>query len=342
MKNLHILPTDKPSRLYKELGRELKYTTKYFEQKGLNILNNSINQNIYITSDEEVKDGYFINCDMICKFDESKVSKEWITDEFVNGYSLKTNVYYSFETEKCKKIILTTDQDLIKDGVQAIDDEFLKWFVKNPSCEEVEVKDVFKSSPIGFGNAFDYYKIIIPKEEPKPEYSKIREGLKKSIEGKEHFIHHFKNGGTVEDFKPSEEAKQRAKNYMSLKGALEPKQEKDDSYIKEQKERRRKLFNLIDELEEKKLQEEPKQETLEEFIDKVDTPADFDQFTFDEGIRVGAKWQQENSYSEEEVLELLQKALTHKDNGETGSLITAQGEIRTANFYSWFEQNKKK
>jgi hypothetical protein len=47
-------------------------------------------------------------------------------------------------------------------------------------------------------------------------------------------------------------------------------------------------------------------------------------------------------YSEEEVLELLQKALTHKDNGETGNLITTQGEIRTANFYSWFEQFKKK
>ena len=63
----------------------------------------------------------------------------------------------------------------------------------------------------------------------------------------------------------------------------------------------------------------------------------------DEGIWMnGAKWQQERMYSEEEVLELLQKALTHKDNGETGNLITAQGEIRTANFYSWFEQNKKK
>ena len=38
-----------------------------------------------------------------------------------------------------KKIILTTDQDLIEDGVQAIDDEFLEWFVKNPSCERVRV-----------------------------------------------------------------------------------------------------------------------------------------------------------------------------------------------------------
>jgi hypothetical protein len=30
-----------------------------------------------------------------------------------------------------KKIILTTDLDLIKDGVQSIDNEFLEWFVKN-------------------------------------------------------------------------------------------------------------------------------------------------------------------------------------------------------------------
>jgi hypothetical protein len=56
----------------------------------------------------------------------------------------------------------------------------------------------------------------------------------------------------------------------------------------------------------------------------------------------GAKWQQERSYSEEEVLYLLQKALTHKDDGEIGNLVTAQGEIRTANFFSWFEQFKNK
>jgi hypothetical protein len=50
----------------------------------------------------------------------------------------------------------------------------------------------------------------------------------------------------------------------------------------------------------------------------------------------------EKMYSEEEVLELLQKALTHQDDGEIGSLVTVQGQIRTANFYSWFEQFKKK
>ena len=50
----------------------------------------------------------------------------------------------------------------------------------------------------------------------------------------------------------------------------------------------------------------------------------------------------EKKYNEKEVNELLQKALTHQDDGEIGSLVTAQGQIRTANFYSWFEKFKNK
>jgi hypothetical protein len=69
-----------------------------------------------------------------------------------------------------KKIILTTDQDLIKDGVQAIDVEFLEWFVKNPSCESVKVEGhIYK------GQDETEYKIIIPKEEPKQRLEKYSE-----------------------------------------------------------------------------------------------------------------------------------------------------------------------
>ena len=56
----------------------------------------------------------------------------------------------------------------------------------------------------------------------------------------------------------------------------------------------------------------------------------------------GAKWQAERMYSEDEVRELLIKALTHNDYNLCGSLVTAQQEIRTANFGVWFKQNKKK
>jgi len=63
------------------------------------------------------------------------------------------------------------------------------------------------------------------------------------------------------------------------------------------------------------------------------------------GIIEGVEWKQEqdkNKYSEEEVNVLLQKALIHKDDGEIGALVTAQGEIRTANFNQWVDKYKKK
>ena len=56
----------------------------------------------------------------------------------------------------------------------------------------------------------------------------------------------------------------------------------------------------------------------------------------------GAKWQAERMYSEDEVRELLMKGLTHTEYNLCGSLVTAQQEIRTANFNIWFEEYKKK
>jgi hypothetical protein len=110
------------------------------------------NQHIYITSDEEIKEG------------------DWFID---NNNSLKRSYKLSHvQFANPKKIILTTDQDLINDGVQAIDDEFLEWFVNNPSCEEVETKHIIKEyvdEQDAYGYDVDYWKIIIPKEEPKQE-----------------------------------------------------------------------------------------------------------------------------------------------------------------------------
>ena len=143
MKNIHVLPTDKPSRLYLHSYNELQIRS--------NIIRTSedylgSNQNIYITSDE--------------KF----VRDEYVTDgiEVIKANPKLVNAQSLVDRRDWKKIILTTDQDLIKDGVQSIDDEFLEWFVKNPSCEEVEVE---KGCVL-----YDFkYKIIIPKEEPKQE-----------------------------------------------------------------------------------------------------------------------------------------------------------------------------
>jgi len=98
--------------------------------------------NIYITSNENLKEGDWVVTPTNDKIQWAKVFRP-------DG----------------KKIILTTDQDLIADGVQAIDDEFLEWFVENPSCEEVQV-DKFISGRYFVTNP------MIQQEEPKCTCSK--------------------------------------------------------------------------------------------------------------------------------------------------------------------------
>jgi len=142
MKNIHVIPTEKPSRLFKFANQlHLDTIPKDYYKK----------YQIYITSDEEIKeDDYYLG-------DDNHI------------YCLVTTV-----NSNGKKIILTTDQDLIADGVQAIDDEFLEWFVKNPTCEYVEV-DESKY----FDGSHGEYIIIIPQEEPKQETLTYTEAAKK-------------------------------------------------------------------------------------------------------------------------------------------------------------------
>ncbi len=151
-RNLWVIPTNKPSRLVKgeTTGRLLLHDTY-----GTSTDRNET-QNIYITSDEEIKD-------VRPHKGKWQLEKGEILNKFPN---------YLTDLSECKLVIMTTDQDLIKDGVQAIDDEFLEWFVNNPSCEEVKTEKLYND--YGETNIFDLvctshsfiYKIIIPKEEP--------------------------------------------------------------------------------------------------------------------------------------------------------------------------------
>ena len=152
MKNIHILPTDKPSRLFDD-GIEL-YLGEIKDRKGHPVTS----YNIYITSDEEIKERDWFYLDM----SHSNTLPDEIHQMGNDKWSKTGGIHFcegNTWVDSCKKIILTTDPDLIKDGVQAIDDDFLEWFVKNPSCEEVEVKK--------FNGFAEDYLIIIPKEEPK-------------------------------------------------------------------------------------------------------------------------------------------------------------------------------
>jgi len=154
-----------------------------------------IGENIYITSDEEIREGdwYFYKCG-------------------INGIVDKAiRTYQTLNKEFCKKIILTTDQDLIVDGVQSIDDDFLEWL----SCEYVEVNiNSFGECHMEGDDCSCYdtadqslcklyypnYKIIIPKEEFKQErlYTEkevidIVEKSRKTGLTAEYLIEQFKN-----------------------------------------------------------------------------------------------------------------------------------------------------
>jgi hypothetical protein len=137
MKNIHVISTDKPSRLVLSnnsilsIIAESNYNFSHIKSV-----------HIYITSDEEIKDG------------------DWFISLYSNSIQRELTLDWTLNKDAYKKIILTTDQDLIKDGVQAIDDEFLEWFVKNPTCESVKVI----KNPFYEESNYQHYKIIIPKE----------------------------------------------------------------------------------------------------------------------------------------------------------------------------------
>ena len=147
MKNIHILPTNKPSRIYLIKSNNKLGITSNNPDFTENFGSGTQNQHIYITNSEVKKNGDWV------------LSK---LNEIVKFCSLYCQNSY-------EKIILTTDQSL--DGVQSIDDDFLEWFVKNPSCEFVEVVTHYPtiSDEGDYSLSKQYYTINIPKEEPKQE-----------------------------------------------------------------------------------------------------------------------------------------------------------------------------
>jgi hypothetical protein len=303
MKNIHIIPTNKPSRLAKHSSGSFHIVSYIAHKKGLYKMTN---QHIYITNDEEIKGG------------------DWCLDKFNQRWKLEDKKLIGFDNKgikrfstdnilghECKKIILTTDPDLIKDGVQAIDDEFLEWFVKNPSCERVEVRKEYNEERIVKGKDIgDYnYKIIIPQE----EFTIIKGGNDIA----------FPSSTTI-TFKPLPDVNWESDITNKVWDEDEPKQIKcycghtitcDCEPLQETT--GKEFYESAD-----KVITVKKQETLEEAAKQSDkskckhfrrehTKEEvYD--SFEEGFIKGAKWQQERMYSEEDMLRFAQKYSVNK------------------------------
>jgi hypothetical protein len=266
MKNIHLIPTDKPSRLYSNNGK--LHLDSILQNSG----GHTINQHIYITADLEIKEGeWFITTGGYLHRCHTKNSK--------TIYYVTNSGGIAIGAEYCKKVILTTDPDLIKDGVQAIDNTFAEWFVKNSNVEFVEVEPDYEEIK------GDYYKIIISQEEPKQKYIGECNG---------------NNGNGCFLDNPGHDCG------CFVKVLIEKSEQKICNFCGKTLREQMKGCNEITCYR----QFIPK-ETLEELAEKYsnkkgDIPTtDLEDAIFKQGFIDGAKFVEERMYSEEEVLDLL-------------------------------------
>jgi hypothetical protein len=318
-----------------------------------------IGKKLFITSDEEIKEGDWYLVELFKITGESdgfhieKCTK--LDDVWCNNF----DVISTRHKDNCKKIILTTDQDLINDGVQAIDDEFLEWFAKNPSCESVETYSLGIEN-IDTGESGHYkYEIIIPKEEPKQE-NKVLVEMQQILRRDSKFMGHYESCDLCHynaffKYLYNGEILYRCQghkivNINNLKskfgfGSEEPEQEitLEDIFNEEKKQG---VKELID---------KHKQETLEEaaiiyahksFVWPLNKQGEKQSIPPGQSVPTGytkhkkvttkhfingAKWQEQRMYSEEEVLSILRRFELTYDGGASNSKLG-----------KWFEQFKKK
>ena len=285
MKNVHVLPTTQPSRLWIDT-----ITGKLVLDKEPNALHS---QHIYLTSDEEIKKGDYC------------IDGGYIYGPYEDG---------DIATSKFIKIILTTDSQLIRHGVQSIDNDFLEWFIKNPTCEFVEVEEIGPGFPAGI-----YWINYLP------------EHFEKSIPQEDH--KQYPIGGFAPGNYWHKECVTCKRIFTGDKRAVQC----EPCAIE--------MVNTKVEVNSKGGVEIVKQETLEEAAEKFYPPKTTDLICSPKLVRdafiTGANYKAGRMFSEDEVRALIEKALTHNDYNLCGSLVTKDGEIRTANFNIWFEENKK-
>ena len=139
MKNIYLLPTkpDYPNNNLLFFNNKFIKCAAGGEYRRL-LAAGAVSKHIYIISNEQITEG-----DWYASFilDANTKWKTIKLDCIVKADLNKTNEYLIEPFSKyCKKIILTTDQNLIQDGVQEINDEFLEWFCsKNGKVDFVEV-----------------------------------------------------------------------------------------------------------------------------------------------------------------------------------------------------------
>lgn len=297
MKNIHLLPINSEQDIKSPIIWKFLYLDEY-RYSVHKEHRKEFGFNMYITSDEDILRGQWY-------FSESlNMVLQYTQDELLSPRELKEN--------GDKKIIITTDWDLINDGVQAIDDKFAEWFCKNSNCEEVEVQKWFD------GVDFLEYRIVIPEQDkweqlrgagldqPLTHWNEPKQNELDTINYDDELINNEKDDKTLNHILTSHMIPQE---YFSKKETLE---EDATSY-----ELAKSLFEEFYGYDPQIIEGNRQHELIVAALQK--------------GIVYGANLQAKKMYSEVEVLKLLlnSEEYTSSFNGRT-------------DLKHWFEQFKKK
>ena len=84
-----------------------------------------------------------------------------------------------------------------------------------------------------------------------------------------------------------------------------------------------------------------REETLEEALEKYGKEIGLGNISYIKCAEFGAKWKGQKMYSEQEVINLIKKALIHEPDDEIGALTDGKKYVRENNFNCWFNKYKK-
>ena len=118
-KNIWLVKTNKPSKL------QIKFDGGLHMDNGQTIAMRSF-MHIHITSEDLPSDG------------------DWCIDTITQEVFIKSGGYSKGETSLShpKKIIMSMDEDIIKNGYLAIPENFISWFIDNSSCRYIRPRDI--------------------------------------------------------------------------------------------------------------------------------------------------------------------------------------------------------
>lgn len=142
-RNIHILPTNRPSILHKAFNK--LFITSIVPTIQSEIYE-SIPQYIFITDNySDIKENDYI------------ITKD--------GRLVQVSYLLSKDVQGATKVVITSDPELIKDGIKEVSEGFVEWLVENPDCEYVQVEIDYKKFKKGNITLSQCYEIEIPNED---------------------------------------------------------------------------------------------------------------------------------------------------------------------------------